>query len=90
MLSHGRPNKFQGWDSNDQMPNNDSCLQDDNFRLYLVSKLPNPAYGPEISGKTMIINYSVTEQGLQAQLLNATVSMSAFLRLSSTKKICLH
>ncbi|CAM6084343.1 unnamed protein product [Calypogeia fissa] len=47
---------------------------DDNFRLYLVSKLPNPAYGPEISGKTMIINYSVTEQGLQAQLLNATVA----------------
>ncbi|KAL2608310.1 hypothetical protein R1flu_026883 [Riccia fluitans] len=47
---------------------------DDNFRLYLVSKLPNPAYGPEVSGKTMIINYSVTEQGLQAQLLNATVA----------------
>eukprot|EP01018_Ginkgo_biloba_P029506 Gb_13876 [translate_table: standard] len=46
---------------------------DDNFRLYLISKLPNPHYGPEISGKTMIINYSVTEQGLQAQLLNATV-----------------
>ncbi|MCO5597847.1 hypothetical protein L7F22_051931 [Adiantum nelumboides] len=46
---------------------------DDNFRLYLVTKLPNPHYGPEISGKAMIINYSVTEQGLQAQLLNATV-----------------
>ncbi|EFJ08822.1 hypothetical protein SELMODRAFT_131043 [Selaginella moellendorffii] len=46
---------------------------DDNFRLYLISKLPNPHYGPEISGKTMIINYGVTEQGLQSQLLNATV-----------------
>nr|AML30863.1 axonemal inner arm dynein heavy chain 7 [Marsilea vestita] len=46
---------------------------DDNFRLYLVTKLPNPHYGPEISGKTMIINYAVTEQGLQAQLLNETV-----------------
>ncbi|XP_073386148.1 dynein-1-alpha heavy chain, flagellar inner arm I1 complex isoform X3 [Physcomitrium patens] len=46
---------------------------DENFRLYLVSKLPNPEYGPEISGKTLIINYCVTEQGLQAQLLNATV-----------------
>ncbi|KAJ7569126.1 hypothetical protein O6H91_01G062100 [Diphasiastrum complanatum] len=46
---------------------------DDNFRLYLISKLPNPHYGPEVSGKTMIINYSVTEQGLQSQLLNATV-----------------
>lgn len=47
--------------------------QDDNFRLYLTSKLPNPHYGPEVSGKTMIINYSVTQQGLQAQLLNVTV-----------------
>jgi len=46
---------------------------DDNFILYLTSKLPNPHYGPEISGKTMIINYSVTQQGLQEQLLNVTV-----------------
>jgi dynein heavy chain len=46
---------------------------DENFRLYLISKLPNPEYGPEISGKTIIINYCVTEVGLQAQLLNATV-----------------
>lgn len=35
---------------------------DDNFRLYMTSKLSNPHYGPEISGKTMIINYGVTQQ----------------------------
>ncbi|CAG9462277.1 unnamed protein product [Pedinophyceae sp. YPF-701] len=46
---------------------------DDNFRLYMTSKLSNPHYGPEISGKTMIINYSVTQQGLTEQLLNVTV-----------------
>ena len=46
---------------------------DSNFRMYMCSKLPNPHYGPEISGKTMIINYSVTQQGLQEQLLNVTV-----------------
>ncbi|KAK3269901.1 Dynein heavy chain cytoplasmic, partial [Cymbomonas tetramitiformis] len=45
----------------------------DDFRLFLTSKLPNPHYGPEVSGKTMIINYSVTQQGLQEQLLNVTV-----------------
>ena len=44
---------------------NDKELEwDDNFRLYMVSKLPNPNYGPDVSGKTMIINYAVTEQGL--------------------------
>ncbi len=46
---------------------------DENFTLYLCTKLPNPHYGPEISGKTMIINYAVTQQGLQEQLLNVTV-----------------
>ena len=46
---------------------------DDNFTMYLCTKLPNPHYGPEVSGKTMIINYSVTRQGLQEQLLNVTV-----------------
>eukprot|EP00803_Ostreobium_quekettii_P011338 evm.model.scf_1312.1 EVM.evm.TU.scf_1312.1 scf_1312:839-40608(+) len=46
---------------------------DDNFQLYMTTKLSNPHYGPEVSGKTMIINYSVTQQGLTEQLLNVTV-----------------
>eukprot|EP00892_Ulva_mutabilis_P000667 jgi/Ulvmu1/10600/UM065_0055.1 len=46
---------------------------DDNFRLYMTSKLANPHYTPEVAGKTMIINYSVTSQGLSDQLLNVTV-----------------
>eukprot|EP00958_Prasinococcus_capsulatus_P027403 scaffold5502_cov390-Prasinococcus_capsulatus_cf.AAC.6 len=46
---------------------------DSNFRLYMCSKLSNPHYGPEVSGKTVIINYSVTQQGLREQLLNVTV-----------------
>ena len=50
---------------------------DSNFRLYMTSKLSNPHYGPEISGKTMIINYGVTQQGLMEQLLNVTVRRAA-------------
>lgn len=46
---------------------------DDNFRLYMTSKLSNPHYTPEVAGKTMIINYGVTLQGLSEQLLNVTV-----------------
>ncbi|KAA0154745.1 hypothetical protein FNF29_02274 [Cafeteria roenbergensis] len=45
----------------------------DDFRLYLTSKLANPHYSPEVMGKTMIINYSVTMQGLENQLLNEVV-----------------
>merc|ERR1719326_216172 len=46
---------------------------DDNFRLYFTTKLPNPHYSPEVMGKTMIINYSVTQDGLANQLLNNVV-----------------
>ena len=46
---------------------------DDNFRLYMTTKLANPHYSPEIMGKVMIINYGVTVQGLENQLLNVVV-----------------
>ena len=37
----------------------------DDFRLYMTTKLANPNYPPETFGKTMIINFSVTMQGLR-------------------------
>lgn len=46
---------------------------DSSFRLYMATKLTNPHYSPEIAGKTTIINFSVTRQGLEDQLLNVTV-----------------
>ena len=33
---------------------------DPNFRLYLNTKLANPKYGPNVFGKSMVINYTVT------------------------------
>ncbi|POM59710.1 hypothetical protein PHPALM_31519 [Phytophthora palmivora] len=47
---------------------------DANFRLYFTSKLANPHYSPEVMGKTMIVNYSVTQDGLANQLLNVVVA----------------
>ncbi|OQR86956.1 flagellar inner arm dynein 1 heavy chain alpha [Achlya hypogyna] len=47
---------------------------DANFRLYFTSKLANPHYSPEVMGKTMIVNYSVTQAGLANQLLNVVVA----------------
>lgn len=44
----------------------DSDLEFNNdFRLYFTTKLANPRYTPEIMGKTMVINYTVTMQGLR-------------------------
>ena len=46
----------------------------ESFRLYFTTKLSNPKYSPEIMGKTMVINFTVTLMGLRDQLLNVVVS----------------
>ncbi len=50
-----------------------SVAWDDSFRLFFTTKLGNPHYSPEVMAKTMLINYSVTRDGLANQLLNVVV-----------------
>ena len=42
---------------------------DDHFKLFMTSKLPNPHYLPEICIKLTIINFTVTFEGLEEQML---------------------
>ena len=43
------------------------------FKFYLTTKLPNPHYLPEVCIKVTIINFTVTIEGLEDQLLGLVV-----------------
>jgi dynein heavy chain len=47
---------------------------DKNFLFYLTTKLPNPHYFPEVCIKVTIINFTVTFEGLEEQLLSEVVA----------------
>ena len=45
------------------------------FHFYVTTKLTNPHYLPEISVKVTLLNFMITQKGLEDQLLALTVSM---------------
>ncbi|XP_039379207.1 dynein heavy chain 11, axonemal isoform X1 [Mauremys reevesii] len=51
------------------------CEFNKNFRLILHTKLANPHYQPELQAQTTLINFTVTRDGLEEQLLAEVVSV---------------
>lgn len=48
------------------------------FRLYITTKLRNPHYLPEISTKISLINFMITPEGLEDQLLGIVVAQERY------------
>mmetsp|Transcript_13737 Transcript_13737/g.31794 ORF Transcript_13737/g.31794 Transcript_13737/m.31794 type:complete len:4493 (-) Transcript_13737:49-13527(-) len=47
---------------------------DPNFALFLQTKLSNPHYKPEVAAQTTLINFMITQDGLEEQLLALVVN----------------
>ena len=68
----------------------------DEFRFYVTTKLPNPHYLPDVSTKVNLLNFMITLEGLQDQLLGIVVAkerpvsppLLLFFFLSSTGNFC--
>jgi dynein heavy chain, axonemal len=46
----------------------------DSFKLYITTKLRNPHYLPEVSVKVSVLNFMITPEGLEDQLLGIVVA----------------
>lgn len=48
------------------------------FRIYITTKLRNPHYLPEICNKVTLINFALTVEGLEDQLLGIVVAKERY------------
>lgn len=46
----------------------------ESFKLFMTSRLGNPHFSPELAAKTTIIDFTVTQNGLEQQLLGRLIS----------------
>ena len=49
------------------------CDLSDDFRLYMVTRLANPHFSPEDQSRCTIVDFTVTQKGLEEQLLGRVI-----------------
>jgi len=49
-------------------------MYDKNFKFFMTTTIPNPHYAPETQVKVTLLNFAITPQGLEEQLLNQFIA----------------
>lgn len=61
---------------------------DPNFRLFIATNLPKPHYLPEICVSLSLVNFTVTEEGMEDQMLNFVVEKEDY-QTEKLRKECI-